>query len=319
MWSGDPFPAPAELHRYADPFLCIASLGDCLADVTVGIGVTDVIRRMPATLAQAVSTLTHLVSGPLILGVGAGESMNYRPFGREIDSPGRVFREGARRLRHYLDETTPDSDGGLVGIRPRSDRPRPQLWLAAHGPKGLAVTGEIADGWIPTTMSVARWDAARKIVVESALERRRRSADIVLGLASDVVLQDSHEAAHRLLDHPAVKMSCLLLPPAVFHEFGFEHPLGGTSSHSLVATLHGDQLARAAQEVPFDVVHDQVIHGEPHDVSRRIRQYDGLQHVRLSDMSGLVAPGGGLERLIAVVGELHRDQFTTTPSPDAKP
>jgi hypothetical protein len=41
----------SELHAFADPFVSIAALAGALGDVTVGVGVTDAIRRMPGTLA----------------------------------------------------------------------------------------------------------------------------------------------------------------------------------------------------------------------------------------------------------------------------
>ncbi len=308
LWSGYPSgPVDSELHAFADPFVSIAALAGALGDVTVGVGVTDAIRRMPGTLAQAISTLSHVVPGGMILGLGAGEPMNYRPFGWDVKSPSQTFRDGAVLLRSYLDRSVPDHNGAVLGLRPRPDRPTPQLWLAAHGAKGLALTGQIADGWTPTMMDVSRWEAAQRIVLSSAVEHGRAPEDIVLGLAADVVVQDTHRAAHQLLDHPAIKLLCLMLPPEAFEKFGVAHPLGQTSLHDLAATRHGDAIARAARAVPSGLVHEQVIHGDPGDVAGRLREYPGLQHVRLSDLSGIVSPGGGTERLLAVAASLHQN------------
>ena len=38
--------------------------------------------------------------------------------------------------------------GVALGLRPFGDRP-PPIWVAAHGPRGLAIAGRLGDGWIP--------------------------------------------------------------------------------------------------------------------------------------------------------------------------
>lgn len=299
--------APDELsiHTYADPFLCMAACADVLGEAAVGTCVTDAIRRMPATLLQSALTVDHLVSGHVILGLGAGEVMNYRPYGWDVPSPAGRLEEAARSIRCLLDDPGPHEGGAVMGIRPRS-QVKPSLWVAAHGPRGFSLTGKLADGWMPTNLDVDRWSTGRDAIRSAAVEAGRPVRDIQMGLSVDVVVQFDHEAAHRLLRHPAVRQICLLLPDEVFARYGIRHPLGGSALHTLIATRSADTLLSAVKAIPDELVHDQIIHGSPAEVAARIAGYPGLDHVRISDLSRNGGHrGGGVERLIATANQLR--------------
>ena len=40
----------------------------------------------------------------------------------------------------------------VLGLEPYEGTP-PPIWLAAHGPRMLGITGRLADGWLPTNIS----------------------------------------------------------------------------------------------------------------------------------------------------------------------
>jgi alkanesulfonate monooxygenase SsuD/methylene tetrahydromethanopterin reductase-like flavin-dependent oxidoreductase (luciferase family) len=126
-----------------------------------------------------------------------------------------------------------------------------------------------------------------------------------MGLALDVVVQDTHQDATELLRHPAIRELCLLQSPAVFARYGVPHPLGASLFNRLIPTLDGPRLLEAALAVPDDLVRDHVIHGTVEEVIETIRRYDGLDHIRISDLSGMVRPGGGTDRLLAIVDGLR--------------
>jgi hypothetical protein len=106
-----------------------------------------------------------------------------------------------------------------------------------------------------------------------------------MALSANVVLANNHDAAHALLEHPAIRLYALLLPGEVFERHGATHPLGPAGMGGVVPTLHGARLAAAARAVAFEVVHDALPHGAPADIAGRLLEYQGLQHVRLSDIA----------------------------------
>ena len=309
LWAEDP-PALASLHVYCDPFVAMASCADVLGDMTVGTCVTDAIRRSPASLAQSAMTVDWAVSGQVVLGLGAGERANYEPYGIEVGSPARVLDSAARQIRAFIDSPGPFPGGAILGLRPRDPARPPALWLAAHGPRGLSLTGEVADGWLPTQLSPQDWAAGRAMVRAAASAAGRDPGRLQYGLSLDIVLADTRAEAIALLSHPLVRVNCLMLPASVFARYGVQHPLGGTAMTELVPTVDGERMRRAVDAIPDALVRDVIVHGDVDDIVTAIGQYPDLDHVRLSDLGGAIRPGrGGLARLTAVAAALRRRQL----------
>jgi len=314
LWPDDP-PELTALHTYCDPFVAMAACGDLPAAVSVGTGVTDAIRRTPAALVQSALTVDWAVPGPVILGLGAGERANYVPYGMSVPSPAAAFDRAARQIRSLLDSPGPDACGAVLGLRPADPVHPPQLWLGAHGPRGLRLTGQVADGWLPTQLGPEEWAAGRSAVIAAAVEAGRDPGLLACALSMEVVVADSRAEAVALLAHPVVRATCLMLPAAAFSRYGVPHPLGPGGLTALVPTLEGDRIRRAAEAVPDELVRETVIHGDVADVVAAIGQYRGLDHVRLSDLGGTVRPGrGGLARLAAVAAGLRSSRVAPAPS-----
>ena len=160
-----------ELHRarqatsrtrttYFDPLMMMGAAGAATGRIKVGVCVTDTIRRHPAMLAQEALTVDHLAGGRAILGLGSGERMNVAPYGMEWHKPvGRleeaiqvhaaaVEHRQAGRLRRRVLPSCRTPCSGSRAVR----GPPPPIWLAAHGPRMLRITGRLADGWLPTNI-----------------------------------------------------------------------------------------------------------------------------------------------------------------------
>jgi phthiodiolone/phenolphthiodiolone dimycocerosates ketoreductase len=305
LWAIDP-PSVQSLNVYADPFVAITSCADVLGSVDVGTCVTDAIRRSPATLAQTTLSVDWAVAGRMILGLGAGEAANYRPYGIDIESPAERLDTAARQIRELFDSPGPNDDGAILSLRARDADNPPQLWLATHGPRGQRLTGQVADGWMPQNIDLRSWEAGREVVQTAARESGRDVDDIELALSVDVVVADTRAEAVALLAHPVIRSSCLTLPPSEFARYGVSHPLGRSAFYTLIPTRDKGELLAAAMKVPDAMVADFVIHGDVDDVVTAIRSYSGLQHVRLSDLGSATRQiKGGLKRLLAISSALQ--------------
>jgi phthiodiolone/phenolphthiodiolone dimycocerosates ketoreductase len=312
LWStGGIAQLQADPHVYADPFTCMATCADAAGTGLIGVCVTDAIRRMPATLLQTVMSLDHLAPGRVVLGLGAGETANYGPYGVEVKSPFGRLEAAAAQIRRFLDDPGPDDQGAVMGIRPAEGSPGPRLWIAAHGPRGFGVAGRYGDGWIPNFLSVEGWSSGRAAVEAAAAEAGRDPALLTYGLSAQVVVQESHEAAHRLLEHPVLKAFALLLPAERFEAVGAQHPLGGGGLKHLVASRSGEEQLVAAEAVPFEVIHDLMLHGTAEEVADVIRSYPGVDHVVLWDpvpLADLDAAKASTAGCLAVAAMLHGDR-----------
>src|SRR5271167_2265124 len=146
-----------------EPWTMLGNLayGNRVNRLRMGVCVTDASRRNPAVTAQAAATLHLLTRGRAILGIGVGEREGNEPYGVEWTKPVARFEEAVATIRALW-----DSDGDLVSREspyfplrnavfalPPYRGKRPEIWIAAHGPRMLRITGRYADAWVPFVVS----------------------------------------------------------------------------------------------------------------------------------------------------------------------
>jgi phthiodiolone/phenolphthiodiolone dimycocerosates ketoreductase len=307
IWTPDLVPQAAgqtSPHVWFDPFPVIAAAASATTDVRLGVGVTDLVRRHPALLAQTALTLDHLTGGRFILGVGSGEQLNLDPVGLDNSRPLGRLAEGLRVIRTLFDTADPvDFEGEFftlremaLGLRPLGDRP-PPIWLAAHRPRGLDLAGATADGWLPLATDPATYATMLGRVRDAAAAAGRAPDAVTPALYARVVLADRAEEAAAIVDDSLLMRFIALTRPAeAFAARGAEHPLGdgafGLTSFLPTRYDRAEALA-LAERVPPEVVRDTVLLGTPDEVAASVEAFlaAGARHVQLTNMTPLAAPG----------------------------
>jgi phthiodiolone/phenolphthiodiolone dimycocerosates ketoreductase len=305
IWTPDLIPqagGQASPHVWMDPFAVIAAAGGATSRVRLGVAVTDVVRRHPAQLAMSALTLDHLTGGRFMLGLGTGEALNLAPIGLRNDRPlGRLAEaiEVIRTLWASPDPVTFEGEhftlrGMSLGLRPLGDAP-PPIWVAAHRPRGLELTGRTADGWLPLVTDPGEY--ARMLGEVRAAERAAaREGAVTAGLYARVVLAERFEDAVTALDQSfAMRFIALTRPDESFRVHGAEHPLGAGAfglTDLLPTDLDRDTALALARAVPAEVVRETVIHGTPDQVADGLAAMvaAGAEHVQLTNMTPLAAP-----------------------------
>lgn len=308
-------------HVWFDPFPVVAAAGAATERIRLAIGVTDMVRRHPASLAQTALTLDHLTGGRFMLGVGTGEAINLTPFGLSNRRPLGRLEEGLQVMRLLFASEGPVNfagdhftlDGAVMGLGASGAAP-PPIWMAAHRPRGLGVAGRLADGWLPlgTTPEEYRDGLAQ---VRAAAEAAGRGADAVRpGVYLRVVLADDVQRAREAIDASLLMRFIALTRPAERYEaFGATHPIGSGSAGitDFLPTRQDRAEALAlAQAVPVEVVRDTVIHGAPDEVAAQVGAFiaAGARHVQIVNMTPLADPAlaaGSEEHLGSVVAALR--------------
>jgi phthiodiolone/phenolphthiodiolone dimycocerosates ketoreductase len=305
IWTPDLVPQAAAQpspHVWFDPVPLVAAAAGATNDIRLGIGVTDVVRRHPASLAQTALTLDHLTGGRFVLGVGSGEALNLEPFGVANQRPLSRLEEGLEVMRLLMASPDPvDYEGehfrlrgASLGLRPLGGRP-PPIWIAAHRPRGLALAGRRGDGWLPLATEPDEY-AGMLARVREAAAAAGREAEVTPGLYARVVVAETREEARAALDGSLLMRFIALTRPAeAFAARGAEHPLGrgAFGLTSFMPTAYGRAEAlRLAESVPPEVVRDAVIYGTPDEVARSIGAFveRGARHVQLTNMTPLAAP-----------------------------
>jgi alkanesulfonate monooxygenase SsuD/methylene tetrahydromethanopterin reductase-like flavin-dependent oxidoreductase (luciferase family) len=150
-------------HPYQRRFLDTWSLiADMLAR-TDRIGmfpdVANLPLRPPAIMANAAASLDLMSGGRFELGLGAGSFWDgVAAMGGPRRSPGEsvdALEEAIRVIRLcWSDEGTVSFDGEhyrLEGYKPGPHPAHPiGIWIGSYKPRMLALTGRLADGWVPS-------------------------------------------------------------------------------------------------------------------------------------------------------------------------
>ena len=123
--------------------------------IHLGTGITVPSTRIAPVTAQAIGGINQLAPGRVFLGLGTGNTA-MRLLGQQSVPP--------KELRQYLGVVRALLDGEAVefAFRGRTEEiqflhrdrhyinldNRIPIYVAANGPKALAIAGELADGWI---------------------------------------------------------------------------------------------------------------------------------------------------------------------------
>lgn len=152
-------------HPYQPSFLDTSTLLAYAAARTERIhlspNVASLPLRPPALLAKAIASLDILSGGRVELGIGAGSF--WGPIaamgGRRLTAGQAVgaLREGIGIIRDFWDTDATGGifrDGEYYTVRGAKRGPRPAhdvaIWVGSYKPKMLALTGALADGWLPS-------------------------------------------------------------------------------------------------------------------------------------------------------------------------
>lgn len=134
---------PDEPQEIADPWVAMAAIAVATSHIRIGPMVTPITRRRPIKLAREATTLDHLSSGRLTLGLGLGvdTSRELSGFGEITDARvrGQRLDEGVELLCSFWTGEQVDFHGehfiadSVVVLPQPVQRPRIPLWFAARG------------------------------------------------------------------------------------------------------------------------------------------------------------------------------------------
>ena len=168
----------------------LAWIGSRTTNVRLGTAIMQMPARSPATTAATVATLDLLSGGRVLLGLGTSgpqvaEGWHGQAWGKPltrtreyVEIVRAVLRREAPLEHHGEHYDIPYSGPGATGLGkplriivhpPRAEVP---IYLAAIGPKNVALAAEIADGWLPIFFSPERFAETHRPMLEEGFARR---------------------------------------------------------------------------------------------------------------------------------------------------
>jgi alkanesulfonate monooxygenase SsuD/methylene tetrahydromethanopterin reductase-like flavin-dependent oxidoreductase (luciferase family) len=217
--------------------------------IRIATRVLGVPYRPPAIVAKMAETLDRLSRGRLILGLGSGYSdSEHRAFGlgvRSAKDKTDGLAEAISVMRGLWAERDFTFNGRIyhtdgANLEPKPGRPIP-IWLGTFAPRGLAITGRLADGWIPSLGYAPRDELAamRERVLDGARQAGRSPSELTCALNVVVEIGSGKNAGDAISGEP----------PAVARELVALAALGFNAFNFMLDDTDPSQLARLAIEV----------------------------------------------------------------------
>ena len=279
----------------SDAFTPLAWWGRETSRVRLGTSIVQMSGRTPTSIAMHALTLDHLSGGRVVLGMGvSGPQVVEGWYGEPFSKPLARTREVVDIIRQVLAREEKVTNAGphyplpYVGegatglgkpLKPivhplRADIP---IWLGAEGPKNVAQTAEIADGWIPifyTPKSAAMYQPwlDEGFAREGA---RRTRADFEIAATCHVqVTDDKQSVLDAMKPVTALYMGGMGAKDQNFHKQVFER-MGYAELADEVQGLYLEgRKDEAAARIPDELVDDMHIVGSAAEVRERAAQWE---------------------------------------------
>ena len=144
--------------RFLDTWTLLSVIAAKTSTVRLAPNVANLPLRPPAVLARSVASLDILSSGRVELGLGAGAFWDpIAAMGGRKLAPGEsvtALSEAIDVIRAIWEGPTVRVDGEFYRVHGAKPGPKPlheiEIWLGAYKPRMLRLTGEKAEGWLPS-------------------------------------------------------------------------------------------------------------------------------------------------------------------------
>ena len=197
----------------------LAWWGSQTENVRLGTSIMQISARQPTAAAMAAMTIDHLSGGRFILGLGvSGPQVVEGWYGEPFAKPLARTREYVSIVRDAIARREPvSSEGphyplpvngreGITGLgKPLKTtlhplRERIPIFLGAEGPKNIAQTAEIADGWLALFYSPQHHDELYRPYLQEGFARREEPHDdFEIAVSIDFIVHDDVEQAADLI------------------------------------------------------------------------------------------------------------------------
>ncbi len=276
----------------SDALTPLAWWGSQTSRIKLGTGIMQMSARTPAATAMAAMTLDHLSDGRFILGLGvSGPQVVEGWYGMPYPKPlarTREYFEIVRSIVAREDRVTfagkhyplPYPGGTGLGkplkstLHPR--RPQLPMYLAAEGPRNVALAAEIADGWIPFWFSPKADEFYRDALAEGfGRPGARHSLDTfeVVSPTPIVIHPDPEVAAGLVRPVLALYVGGMGAKDVNFH-YEVLARIGWRSVCERVQELFLEGRKDEAQAaIPLEMVEDVALIGPPEKIARELPRW----------------------------------------------
>lgn len=270
-----------------DPASLMAWLAGQTRRIRLGTAILQMPARRPVAAAMTAATIDQLSGGRFRLGLGFSgpqlvEGWHGLPFDRPLararDYVAVVRMALAREPVRYSGATMtvplPDSEGKEMALAVEPVQRRLPVYLATMGPKAVALTGEIADGWLPLNVPPGHIAACRELLLEGAGRAGRTLAGFDVAPMVMVLVEDDLELAYDMMR----PMLALYLGGMGSARHNFHTQLAGrlgfaTEAQAMQQAFLAGRQGEAIAAMSDELVDAMTVCGPPQRVADRLAAY----------------------------------------------
>ncbi|NIJ12264.1 F420-dependent oxidoreductase-like protein [Saccharomonospora amisosensis] len=275
----------------SDALTPLAWWGAATSRIKLGTNIVQMSARTPTATAMAAMTLDHLSGGRFVLGLGAsGPQVVEGWYGQPYPKPLARTREYVEIVRKVVAREQPVTHDGRFYQLPLRDgtglgkplkatvhplRGHIPIYLAAEGPKNVALSAEICDGWLPLFFSPKSDDFYRGALREGFARRGEQPADFEVAASVPVIVHDDVEQAADLI-RPAL---ALYIGGMGAKTMNFHHDVFARMGYEDVADkvqelYLGGNKAEAAAAIPTSLIEDTSLIGPPAKIREELAAWE---------------------------------------------
>jgi len=161
---------------WQEPYVIYSQILAETRNVVVGPMVTNPATRDWTVTASTYATLNEMYGNRTVCGIGRGDSAVRVTNGKPTTLA--TLRDSIHVIRELANGRAVEYNGSTIRF-PWAGKSRCEVWVAAYGPKALALTGEVGDGFI--LPSIAEWTI--KAVRDAAAAAGRDPASVKICVA----------------------------------------------------------------------------------------------------------------------------------------
>lgn len=260
-------------------FTLLGAIAAETEDIELGTGVVNIYSRTPTLLGMSLATLRGVAGDRINLGLGISTDHLVEGWhGLEYGRPLRRTVEVIEVLRESFGASTIDYDGEIFDIGPYSvgysiPEGGVDIYNAAMGPRNCKMTGEYADGWMPTYVPPDRMPDLRERIDAGAEKRGRESRSIEAAPVVTTAVQESSSAAEEAVrESLAHEMS--LGYNSLLHQFDM-----GEAADRVVEHWRAGEKEQAAAAVSEDMLANLTVEGTAGECASQVDRFRNAANV----------------------------------------
>lgn len=283
-----------------DAFTPLAAIASVTERLRLATGIAQLGARTPAMLAMTAQGVQQVSDGRLMLGIGtSGPQVMEGWHGVRFERPVQRTRETIEIVRMITAGERLSYDGAVYqlplpdsagrAIRSRAEVAPIPIYVAALGPANLALTGELADGWIGNSFFTDSASAFFDPIAAGAASAERSLDDVDRVVAVSLELTDDDPAAiaaagRRHADGYAFTFGAMGTASKNFYNDAFARQGYGDDVEAVRQLWAAGERDAAAARVPIEIGFGTNLVGPPRMIRQRLVDYEraGVTTLRIN-------------------------------------